>query len=70
VGFHELFNVYKKIGVGTFASVYLAERMEDNMTVAVKTFAKAAAYAEEHGKVAFMNVIFWFRKQSLTKLIA
>jgi hypothetical protein len=29
IGFHQLFKVFKKIGKGNFASVYLAERLED-----------------------------------------
>jgi serine/threonine protein kinase len=29
MGFHHMFKVFKKIGKGNFASVYLAERIED-----------------------------------------
>lgn len=29
LGFHAMFKVFKKIGKGNFASVYLAERIED-----------------------------------------
>lgn len=50
-GFHDLFKVYKKIGKGSFASVYYAERIEDGLSVAVKAFNKEALYAEERGKV-------------------
>lgn len=39
-GFHNLFKPIKKIGKGNFASVYLAERLEDKKMVAVKAFSK------------------------------
>ena len=35
-----MFRVFKKIGKGNFASVYLAERIEDNVKMAVKAFSK------------------------------
>ena len=44
-GFHELFRAHKKIGKGNFASVYLAERLEDGLFFAVKAFSKEAAYS-------------------------
>lgn len=44
-GFHELFRAHKKIGKGNFASVYLAERLEDDKMFAVKAFSKEAAYS-------------------------
>ncbi|KAL4438341.1 hypothetical protein ABPG74_009764 [Tetrahymena malaccensis] len=56
-GFHELFRAHKKIGKGNFASVYLAERLEDEKMFAVKAFSKEAAYAQEKGKEALLNEI-------------
>lgn len=45
-GFHEQFKPIKKIGKGNFASVYLAQKLEDNTHYAVKAFSKEAAYSE------------------------
>lgn len=45
-GFHEQFKPKKKIGKGNFASVYLAEKLEDGKSYAVKAFSKEAAYSE------------------------
>ena len=39
-GFHEQFKPKKKIGKGNFASVYLAEKLEDGKSYAVKAFSK------------------------------
>lgn len=39
-GFHEQFKPIKKIGKGNFASVYLAQKLEDNVHYAVKAFSK------------------------------
>lgn len=39
-GFHEQFKPKKKIGKGNFASVYLAEKLEDGRNYAVKAFSK------------------------------
>ncbi len=44
-GFHELFKPIKKIGKGNFASVYLAERLEDSKKFAIKAFSKEATYS-------------------------
>ena len=44
-GFHELFKPKKKIGKGNFASVYLAEKLEEGKNYAVKAFSKEAAYS-------------------------
>lgn len=56
-GFHELFKAHKKIGKGNFASVYLAERIEDDKFFAVKAFSKEAAYSQEFGKESLINEI-------------
>ncbi|CAD8060351.1 unnamed protein product [Paramecium primaurelia] len=53
--FHQMFRVYKKIGKGNFASVYLAQKIEDSKKMAIKAFSKQAAYAEENGKEAILN---------------
>ncbi|CAK81836.1 unnamed protein product (macronuclear) [Paramecium tetraurelia] len=53
--FHQMFKVYKKIGKGNFASVYLAQKIEDQKKMAIKAFSKQAAYAEEQGKEAIVN---------------
>ncbi|CAD8180441.1 unnamed protein product [Paramecium octaurelia] len=60
--FHHLFRVFKKIGKGNFASVYLGERIEDNAQMAIKAFSKQAAYAEDHGKEAIVNELTIMRK--------
>ena len=60
--FHNMFAVEKKIGKGNFATVYLAERLEDNQPMAIKAFSKAAAYDEENGKEAIINEIQIMRK--------
>lgn len=39
-GFHEAFKPIKKIGKGNFASVYLAEKIQDKKKYAVKAFSK------------------------------
>ena len=39
-GFHEQFKPIKKIGKGNFASVYLAQKLEDGVSYAVKAFSK------------------------------
>lgn len=44
-GFHEQFKPKKKIGKGNFASVYLAEKIENGLNYAVKAFSKEAAYS-------------------------
>ncbi|CAD8098705.1 unnamed protein product [Paramecium primaurelia] len=60
--FHHLFRVFKKIGKGNFASVYLGERIEDGAQMAIKAFSKQAAYAEDHGKEAIVNELTIMRK--------
>ncbi|CAD8192997.1 unnamed protein product [Paramecium octaurelia] len=61
-GFHHLFKVFKRIGKGNFASVYLAERVEDGQQMAIKAFSKSVAYAEENGKEGLMNEIKLMRQ--------
>jgi serine/threonine protein kinase len=57
-GFHDNFKVFKKIGKGSFASVYLAERNSDKKQVAIKAFSKSIAYAEDRGKVTECGLYF------------
>lgn len=50
----------------------MAERIEDGEEVAIKAFAKQAAYAEENGKEAILNELAIMRKlrnKHLMKLI-
>lgn len=39
-GFHELFKPVKRVGKGSFASVYLVVKYEDGKEYAVKAFSK------------------------------
>ncbi|CAK75077.1 unnamed protein product (macronuclear) [Paramecium tetraurelia] len=71
VGFHQYFKVHKLIGQGSFASVYLATRIEDGMKMAVKAFCKNAIYKQEKGKDGLVNEIQIMRDlehQNLMKL--
>ena len=52
-----MFKVFKKIGKGNFASVSLAERLEDGQQMAIKAFSKSAVFAEENGKEGLINEI-------------
>jgi len=56
-GFHEQFKPKKKIGKGNFASVYLAEKIENGRNYAVKAFSKEAAYSEDKGKECLIKEI-------------
>jgi serine/threonine protein kinase len=56
-GFHEQFKPKKKIGKGNFASVYLAEKVENGRNYAVKAFSKEAAYSEDKGKECLIKEI-------------
>ena len=62
VGFHELFRAQRKIGKGNFASVYLAERLEDDLMFAVKAFSKQVAYSQEKGQEALITEISLMRE--------
>jgi calcium-dependent protein kinase len=63
-GFHEQFKPKKKIGKGNFASVYLAEKLEDGRSFAVKAFSKEAAYSEDKGKECLIKEIEVMRSLS------
>lgn len=62
MGFHNMFKVFKKIGKGNFASVYLAERIEDGQHMAIKAFSKSGVYSEENGKEGLVNEITLMRQ--------
>lgn len=55
--FHERFKVKRSLGEGSFAKVYLATRLEDNLEVAVKAFSKEALTKQSKGKQAIRNEI-------------
>lgn len=55
--FHRHYKPIKKIGRGSFASVYLAFRLEDDKKFAVKAFSKENCYTEDDGKDALRNEI-------------
>jgi serine/threonine protein kinase len=63
-GFHEQFKPRKKIGKGNFASVYLAEKLENGRNYAVKAFSKEAAYSEDKGKECLIKEIEVMRSLS------
>ncbi|CAD8145155.1 unnamed protein product [Paramecium pentaurelia] len=60
--FHQMFRIYKKIGKGNFASVYLAQNIESGKNMAIKAFSKQVAYGEEHGKQAIQNELYIMRQ--------
>lgn len=49
-GFHQIFKPLKKIGKGSFATVFLVEKLATKEMFACKAFSKEAAYNEENGK--------------------
>ncbi|CAD8148459.1 unnamed protein product [Paramecium pentaurelia] len=61
-GFHESFKAHRMIGKGTFASVYLADRLEDERSFAIKAFSKEVAYEKEKGKMSILNEITIMRQ--------
>jgi calcium-dependent protein kinase len=67
--FHESFKAHKKIGKGNFASVYLADRLEDGRSFAIKAFSKEVAYAQERGKDSIKNEIQLMRELNHPSII-
>lgn len=53
--FHKLFKAKKKIGKGTFATVYLAENLKNNKMVSVKAFSKEKQYSGDKGRESLEN---------------
>ena len=49
-GFHELFKPVKKLGSGSFATVFEVRRYEDNKKFAVKAFSKNHMFSSPKGK--------------------
>ncbi|CAK68809.1 unnamed protein product (macronuclear) [Paramecium tetraurelia] len=67
--FHQMFRVYKKIGKGNFASVYMAQNIENEKNMAIKVFSKQVAYAEEQGKKAILNELQIMRQLNHTHIM-
>lgn len=57
LNFHEHFRAIKKIGKGTFASVYLAQHKFSGKQYAVKAFVKEKIEQEEKGYACLYNEI-------------
>lgn len=55
--FHERFKVKKHLGEGSFAKVYLAYKLTDNLEFAVKAFSKESLTKQIKGKAAIRNEI-------------
>ena len=55
--FYEKYNVIKKIGKGSFASVYMVERISDNKRFAVKAFCKSYVNSQDRGRESLVNEI-------------
>ncbi|CAD8137002.1 unnamed protein product [Paramecium pentaurelia] len=68
-GFHESFKAHRKIGKGNFASVYLADRLEDERSFAIKAFSKEVAYGQDKGKMSILNEIAIMRQLDSYALI-
>ncbi|CAD8134701.1 unnamed protein product [Paramecium pentaurelia] len=68
-GFHESFKAHRKIGKGNFASVYLADRLEDERSFAIKAFSKEVAYGQDKGKMSILNEIQVMRQLDSHALI-
>ena len=49
-GFQEFFKPMKKLGKGTFATVFSARKFEDNNVYAIKAFSKEATFSEVNGR--------------------
>jgi calcium-dependent protein kinase len=49
-GFDDHYRALKKIGKGSFASVYQVENITEGVNYAAKAFSKEAAYSEDKGK--------------------
>lgn len=54
-GFHEMFKPMKKLGKGSFASVYEVERLTDRKKFAVKAFSKQTSFNSKNGKESLIN---------------
>ncbi|CAD8082037.1 unnamed protein product [Paramecium primaurelia] len=60
--FHNDFKVLKMIGKGSFATVYLAERISDNVQYAVKAFSKLYIQGQFRGREGLENEIRVMRR--------
>lgn len=55
--FHDRFKVKKLLGEGSFAKVYLANRLSDSKEFAVKAFSKESLEKQNNGKASIRNEI-------------
>ncbi|KAL4432630.1 hypothetical protein ABPG74_004923 [Tetrahymena malaccensis] len=55
--FHDHYKAVKKLGKGSFASVYLVNHRETGKQLAIKAFLKEKLYQEDKGSEAFFNEI-------------
>ena len=54
-GFHEAFKPIRKIGTGSFATVFEVERFEDRQKFAVKAFSKNHVFSNPKNKSSLIN---------------
>lgn len=72
-GFHELFKPIKKLGSGSFATVFEVRRYEDNKKFAVKAFSKNHLFSTPKGKESLineLNVLRMFAHKNVIKMEA
>lgn len=68
-GFHQHYKAKKKIGKGSFASVYLVDELNSGQKFAVKAFCKEVAYQEATGEESIRNEIGIMRSVEHVNLI-
>lgn len=68
-GFHEMYKASKKIGKGSFASVYLVTKKTTEEEFAVKAFSKETLYAQPRGKESLVNELKIMRMLSHPNII-
>lgn len=59
----------RKIGQGSFATVYLADQFKKKRTVAIKAFKKAVAFKDD-GRLGIENEINLMRKLKSNNLVS
>jgi serine/threonine protein kinase len=69
LNFHEHYRAVKKIGKGTFASVYLAQHKFSGKQFAVKAFVKEKIEQEEKGYACLYNEIKIMRALSSSHIV-
>lgn len=55
--FHQRYKVKKQLGEGSFAKVYLAQRLDDSGLFAIKAFSKEGLCMQNKGKHAFVSEV-------------